>query len=103
MNIFFYNILSLKDIVYVIYILLYIYITKLYESIIRIHRKKYIIYILKVSKYIKMLQIHSYVKKCLLMQMNLYKYYMRIRMLEISNMNGCHKYIFCNTIIIRIL
>lgn len=50
-----------------------------------------------------MLQIHSYVKKCLLMQMNLYKYYMRIRMLEISNMNGCHKYIFCNTIIIHIL
>lgn len=48
-----------------------------------------------------MLQIHSYVKK--LMQMNLYKYYMRIRMLEISNMNGRHKYIFCNTIIIRIL
>lgn len=101
MNIFFYNIPSLKDIVYVIYILLYIYITKLYESIIRIHRKKCIICILKVSKYIKMLQIHSYVKK--LMQMNLYKYYMRIRMLEISNMNGRHKYIFCNTIIIRIL
>lgn len=27
---------------------------------------------------------------------------MRIKVLEISNMNECHKYIFCNTMIIHI-
>lgn len=30
----------------------------------------------------------------------MYKNYMRIRVLEISNTNECHKYIFSNTIII---